>query len=89
MKVHACICLVSLFFRFVEHCSTRNHCIYFQVILCFCLFLIENIYTGRQQQDKKVTCQNFKIDGLSSNEPSRFCLLPFSFHHIIETNLLV
>ena len=43
MKVYACICLVSLFFRFVELCSARNQCIYFQVILCFCLFLIQNI----------------------------------------------
>ena len=43
MKVYACICLVSLFFRFVELCSSRNQCICFQAILCFCLFLIQNI----------------------------------------------
>ena len=30
-------------FRFVELCSTRNQCFCFQVILCFCLFLIQNI----------------------------------------------
>ena len=35
--------LVSMFFRFVELCSARNQCIYFQVILCFYLFLIQNI----------------------------------------------
>ena len=35
MKVYACICLVSLFFSFVELCSARNQCICFQVILCF------------------------------------------------------
>ena len=40
MKVYVCISLVSLFFRFVELCSARNQCICFQVILCFCLFLI-------------------------------------------------
>ena len=33
MKVYACICLVSLFFRFLELCSTRNQCVCFQVIL--------------------------------------------------------
>ena len=43
MKVYACICLVSLFFRFVELCSARNQCICFQFILCFGLFLIQNI----------------------------------------------
>ena len=43
MKVYTCICLLSLFFRFVEVCSARNQCICFQVILCFCSFLIQNI----------------------------------------------
>ena len=75
MKVYACICLVSLFFRFVELCSARNQCICFQVILCFCLFLIQNIWEDSSKIKKVTTCQNFKIDGLSSNEPSRrFCL---------------
>ena len=45
MKVYACIYLVSMFFRFVELCSARVELcsICFQVILCFCLFLIRNI----------------------------------------------
>ena len=43
MKVYRCTCLVSLFFTFLELCSARNQCICFQVILCFCLFLIQNI----------------------------------------------
>ena len=43
MKVYKCICLVSLFFRFVELCSPGNQRICFQVILCFYLFKIENI----------------------------------------------
>ena len=43
MKVYTCIYLVSMFFRFAELFSTRNQCICFQVILCFCLFLIQNI----------------------------------------------
>ena len=47
MKVYACICLVSLFFRFLELCSTRNQCICFQVILF--LFISNSEYTGRQQ----------------------------------------
>ena len=43
MKVYTHVYLVSMFFRFAELCSTRNQCIYFQVILCFYLFLIQNI----------------------------------------------
>ena len=43
MKVYVRICLVSLFFRFVELCAARKQCICFQVILFFCLFLIQNI----------------------------------------------
>ena len=53
MKVYAYICLVRLFFRFVELYSARNQCNSgclqpvlnncLQVILCFCLFLIQNI----------------------------------------------
>ena len=41
MKVYTHINLVSMFFRLVELCSARNQCICFQVILCFCLFLIQ------------------------------------------------
>ena len=37
------IYLVSKFFTFVELCSARNQYICFQVILCFYLFLIQNI----------------------------------------------
>ena len=33
MKVYTCIYLVIMIFRFVELCSSRNQCIYFQVIL--------------------------------------------------------
>ena len=39
MKLYACICLVSLFFRFVEPC--RNQCICFQIS--------NSEYTGREQ----------------------------------------
>ena len=77
--------------KFVFHvCRTLFHEKPMHLLSGYPVFISNSEYTGRQQQDKKVTCQNFKIDGLSSNKPSRrFCLLPFSFHHIIETNLLV
>ena len=69
-KVYTRIYLVSMFFRFVELCSARNQCICFQIILF--LFISNSEYMKRYQYDKKVTtCQNFKIDGLSQNKPSR------------------
>ena len=42
-KIYTCLYLVSMFFRFVELCAARNQGICFQFILCFCLFLIQNI----------------------------------------------
>ena len=79
MKVYACKRLVSLFFRFVEFCSARNQCICFQVILCFCLFLIQDIQEASNKIKKVTICQNFKTDGLPSNEPSRRLLLVIIF----------
>ena len=38
MKVYACICLVSLFFRFVEHCSTRTNAFAFRLSSVFVHF---------------------------------------------------
>ena len=43
MEVYTHMHLLRMFLRFVELCSTRNQCIYFQVIFCFYLFLIQNI----------------------------------------------
>ena len=43
MEVCTRIYLASMFFRFVELCCARNQYIYFQVILCFYLLLIQNI----------------------------------------------
>ena len=71
LKCYACICLVGLFFRLVELCSTRNQCICFHVVLCFCLYLIQNIQEDSNKIKKVTTCQNFKIDGLSLNESSK------------------
>ena len=42
-KFHACICLASLFFRYAGVCSARKEFICLQVILCFCLFLTQNM----------------------------------------------
>ena len=42
-KVYTRIYIVSTFFRFIELCFARNQCICFQVFLCFCLFLTQNI----------------------------------------------
>ena len=60
-----------MFFRFVELCFTRNQCVCFQVILYFCLFLIQNIWEDNNKIKKVIACQNFKIDGLSKNKPPR------------------
>ena len=43
IEIYTRIYLVSIFFRFLELCFARNQCIYFQVNLCFYLFLIQNI----------------------------------------------
>ena len=43
MKVYTRIYLVSMFFRFVELCSTRNQWFAFRLFY-FCLFIIQNIW---------------------------------------------
>ena len=47
IKVYRCIYLVSMFFRFLKLYSTRNQCIYFQVILF--LFTSNSEYIGRSK----------------------------------------
>ena len=63
MKVYACICLVSLLFRFVELCSTRNQCICFLFILCFCLFLIQNVQEDNNKIKKQLHARISKLMG--------------------------
>ena len=63
MIFYACICLVNLFFRFVELCSARNQCICFQVVLCFCLFPIQNIQEDSNKIKKYLHARISKLMG--------------------------
>ena len=63
MKVYTRTHLVSMPFRLAELCSTRNQCICFQVILCFCLFLIQNIQEDNEKIKKYLHARISKLIG--------------------------